>query len=145
MSSTGFTTEKNWDLYREIFRHATEASAIIDPQGRYVEQNAAHAALLGYTDDELRNQPQASNMDDVTFAEVVNAAAEKGVYRSDVTNRTKNGELKNIEQSAFAIRGESGEPICYVISKRDITEQMHNESRLTLQYDNQTPSESSDL
>jgi PAS domain S-box-containing protein len=130
MSSTGFTTEKNWDLYREIFRHSTEASAIVDPQGRYLEQNAAHAVLLGYSDDELRNQTQVSHMEDVAFAEVVRAAAEEGVYRCEVTNRTKNGELKSIEQSAFAIRGESGEPICYVISKRDITEHKRAEKAL---------------
>ena len=36
------------DLYRAIFTHSSEPIAIIDLQGNYLEQNAAHAELLGY-------------------------------------------------------------------------------------------------
>ena len=41
---------------RAIFRHSREPIAILDPQGRYLEQNAAHAQLLGYTDEDLRKK-----------------------------------------------------------------------------------------
>ena len=41
-------------LYRAIFLNSTEAIAIIDRAGRYLEQNPAHQALLGYTEHELR-------------------------------------------------------------------------------------------
>jgi len=50
-------TDLRDDLYRAIFSHSREPIAILDPQGRYLEQNAAHAQLLGYTDEDLRNQP----------------------------------------------------------------------------------------
>jgi PAS domain S-box-containing protein len=118
------------DLYRAIFSYSREPIAIIDPQGLYLEQNAAHAALLGYSDAELKNQTPAIHMGDTSFAEVVREIAEKGEYRGEVVSKTKAGELKHIELSAFAMRNESGEPLCYVGIKRDITERKQAEQAL---------------
>jgi PAS domain S-box-containing protein len=109
------------ELYREIFSHSRDPIAIIDPQGVYLEQNAAHAALLGYSDDELRDQTPALHMGEEEFANVVREIAEHGEYRGEVESKTKTGEVKYIELSAFAMFGESGEPLCYVGTKRDIT------------------------
>jgi PAS domain S-box-containing protein len=130
MSSKLFTTEDDRDLYREIFRHSTEPIAIINPQGVYLDQNAAHEELLGYTDEELKDQTPALHMGAEAFAEVVSAVAEKGVYRCEVQSTARNGEIKYIELSAFAMRDESGAPICYVGSKRDITERKRAEEAL---------------
>jgi len=118
------------DLYGEIFRHSSEPTAIIDPQGFYLEQNAAHAQLLGYTDEDLKGNTPALHMGVEAFAEVVKAVAEKSEYRCEVINATKSGELKQIELSAFAMRDKSGEPICYVGIKRDITERKRVEQAL---------------
>jgi PAS domain S-box-containing protein len=118
------------NLYRAIFRHSKEPIAIIDPQGFYLEQNAAHAALLGYSDDELKNQTPAIHLGDDSFAEVVREIAEKGDYRGEVVSKTKAGEIKHLELSAFAMRAESGEPLCYVGIKRDITERKQSEEAL---------------
>lgn len=127
------------DLYRAIFTHSSEPIVIIDQQGTYLEQNAAHAELLGYSDDELKNQIYLG--EDV-FAEVARELAETGEYRGDVVSRTKTGEIKHIELSAFTMRGKSGEPI-YVSIKRDITEQkrveralLRNEAQLTDFFEN---------
>jgi PAS domain S-box-containing protein len=128
MSSKSFTQEEGsgsqlrQDLYREIFRHSSEPIAIIDTQGFYLDQNAAHAQLLGYTDEELKNQTPALHMGAEAFAEVVHAVEEKGDYRCEVTSKTKSGETRHIELSAFAMRDETGKPLCYVGIKRDITE-----------------------
>ena len=118
------------DLYREIFGHSKEPIAIIDPQGVYLEQNAAHAELLGYSDDELRNQTPALHMGEGKFAEVVREVAEKGEYRGEVESKTKAGGIKHIELSAFAMQDESGKPLCYVGIKRDITERKRAEQAL---------------
>ena len=117
------------ELYREIFSHSREPIAIIDPQGVYLEQNAAHAALLGYSDDELDQTP-ALHMGEEEFANVVREIAEHGEYRGEVESKTKTGEVKHIELSAFAMLGESGEPLCYVGTKRDITRRKHAEQAL---------------
>lgn len=133
-------------MYREIFIHSSEPIAIIDPEGHYLEQNAAHAQLLGYSDAELRNQTPAIHFGTEAFAEVARELAEKGEYRGDVVSKTKAGEVRHIELSAFAMRNESGEPLCYVGIKRDITERKRTESRLALQYAvTQILSESRDL
>lgn len=122
--------EPRQDLYRAIFINSREPIAIIDGRGVYLEQNAAHAELLGYSDDELRNQTPAVHMGADNFADVVRECAEKGEYRGEVVSKTKAGALKNIELSAFAMRSESGEPLCYVGIKRDITERKRAEQAL---------------
>lgn len=114
--------ELRQDLYRAIFGNSREAIAIIDRRGVYLEQNAAHAELLGYSDDELKNQTPAIHMGEEKFAATMRALAADGDYRGEVISKTKAGELKQIELSAFAMRNESGEPLCYVAIKRDITE-----------------------
>src|SRR5688500_9065608 len=131
------------DLYREIFIHSNEPIAIIDPEGHYLEQNVAHAQLLGYSDAELRNLSPAIHLGPEVFAEVVRELAEKGKYRGDVISTTKNGETRHIELSAFTVRKTSGEPLCYVGIKRDITERkrveealQRNEAQLTDFFEN---------
>ncbi|MEO7970168.1 MAG: PAS domain S-box protein [bacterium] len=118
------------DLYQAIFRHSREPVAIIDLQGVYLEQNAAHAQLLGYTDAELRSQTPAIHMGAAVFDEVARALAQDGEYRGDVVSRTKNGETRHLELSAFAMRNEAGEPLCFIGIKRDITERKHAEEAL---------------
>ena len=133
------------DLYRAIFTHSREPIAIIDLEGLYLEQNAAHAELLGYSDDELRNQTPAIHLGEEVFAKLASELAATGEYRGEVISRTKAGEKKYIELSAFAMRSESGEPLCYVGIKRDITErkqaeraQLRNEAQLTDFFENST-------
>jgi len=109
------------DVYSTIFKNSREPIAIIDPQGVYLEQNTAHAELLGYSDDELKLQTPALHMGEEEFANIVREIVEKGEYRGEVESRTKTGELKYLELSAFAVFGDSGEPLCYVGTKRDIT------------------------
>jgi PAS domain S-box-containing protein len=118
------------DLYQAIFSHSNEPIAIIDLQGFYLEQNAAHAALLGYSDEELENQTPAIHLGEEVFAEVARELAKSGEYRGEMTSTTKTGEVKHIELSAFAMRDESGEPLCYVGIKRDITERKQAEQAL---------------
>lgn len=137
------TGELHRDLYREIFIHSNEPIAIIDPAGYYLEQNNAHAQLLGYTDADLRDQTPAIHLGKEIFAEVARELSTRGEYRREVTSKTKAGEEKHLELSAFAMRDASGEPICYVGIKRDITERklveealQRNEAQLTDFFEN---------
>jgi PAS domain S-box-containing protein len=122
--------ELRQDLYRAIFSHSREPISIIDPQGFYLEQNSAHAELLGYADEELQNQTPAIHLGAEVFADVARELAEKGDYRGEVVSITKAGETKHLELSAFAMRDASGEPLCYVGIKRDITERKQAEQAL---------------
>ncbi|HYJ87608.1 MAG TPA: PAS domain S-box protein [Pyrinomonadaceae bacterium] len=118
------------DLYRAIFTHSNDPIAIIDPRGFYLEQNSAHAQLLGYTDEELKNRTPAIHLGDEVFAEVARELAEKGEYRGEAVSKTKAGETRYIELSAFAMRNDAGELLCYVGIKRDITSRKQTEAAL---------------
>ncbi|HSS21834.1 MAG TPA: PAS domain S-box protein [Pyrinomonadaceae bacterium] len=118
------------DLYRAIFSFSKEPIAIIDLQGFYLEQNAAHAQLLGYSDDEIANQTPAIHLGDKLFGEIARQLQETGEFRGDVSSRTKAGEIKQIELTAFTMRDEAGEPLCYVGIKHDITERKEWEQAL---------------
>src|ERR1700704_809051 len=114
--------EQMTELYLQIFTHSNEAIAIIDTQGRYLEQNSAHRDLLGYTDKQLQGKTPAIHMGEETFARVAKDLLEKGEYRGEITSYTRRGEARQIELSAFAVRNAAGEQICFVGMKRDITE-----------------------
>jgi PAS domain S-box-containing protein len=118
------------NLYREIFVHSNEPIAIIDLQGNYLEQNAAHRELLGYSDEELRGKTPAVHMGEDVFSNIANALSSEGEYRGEILSRCKDGEVRHIELSAFATRDEDGKPICYVGIKRDITDRKQAEEAL---------------
>lgn len=118
------------DLYREIFVHSNEPIAIIDPQGYYLEQNQAHRELLGYSDEELRGKTPAIHLGTEAFQTISAELVRTGEYRGEILSRRKNGERRDIEIAAFATRDESGNPICYVGIKRDVTDRKKAEAAL---------------
>jgi PAS domain S-box-containing protein len=118
------------ERYREIFTHSNDAIAIIDSEGRYLEQNAAHRNLMGYADEELYGKTPALHMDADAFALIARELVEKAEYRGETTSRTKSGETLQIEISAFAMKNAAGTPICYVGIKRDISARKLSEDAL---------------
>jgi len=133
--------ELNADLYREIFAHSNEAIAIIDPNGVYLQQNGAHFTLLGFADDDLEGQTPALDLGPESFAEITRHLDANGEYSGEILCRTKTGERRILDVSAFTIRSGLGEPICHVCIKRDITSRRRElnarhrtEQRLALQY-----------
>jgi PAS domain S-box-containing protein len=117
-------------LYREIFTHSNDAIAIIDSEAKYLEQNAAHRAMMGYEDHELYGHTPAIHLGEEAFEEIARQLAERGEYRGEVISRTKFGEMRQVELSAFAMQSSHGDPICYVGIKRDISERKHQEEAL---------------
>src|SRR5947208_2105596 len=95
----GSAAEQALALYRAIFVKSTEAIAIIDPDGCYLEQNAAHAELLGYTDDELRDVTPAIHLGDGQFARIAEEIAAAGTARRESQSRAKDGRELIIELS----------------------------------------------
>ncbi|GIW54746.1 MAG: hypothetical protein KatS3mg082_1150 [Nitrospiraceae bacterium] len=120
-------SEDNLHLYREIITHAEDAIAILDLQGRFTYQNAAHAALTGYTGHELAGKTPAVVMGSEAFAGILQRLATTGNYRGEVGARTKDGIEKTFEVSLFAIRNPAGSPVCYVEITRDISERKRSE------------------
>ena len=115
------------DVYHAIFSLSTEPIAVIGPDGAYLEQNAAHVQLLGFDDQELIGQTPAIHVGQQALEDVLRALTEHGEYRGEVISKTKSGETKQIELSAFTMRDEAGEPVCFVAIKRDVTERKRTE------------------
>lgn len=117
-------------LYREIFRASSEGIAIIDLEGAYVEQNAAHRALLGYQDEELQGKTPALHLGEEVFQRIAAALAQDGAFRGEVRSQPKEGPPRDLELSAFTVRDAEGKPLCYVGIKRDVTEAKRHAAEL---------------
>lgn len=117
-------------LYREIFANAADAIAVIDPQGYYLEQNAAHRFLVGYSDEELRGCTPAIHFGEEAFATIADTLTRLGHYRGEHTSRAKGGVERQIELVAFAVRDEAGQPVCFVGIKRDVSERTQTQAAL---------------
>jgi PAS domain S-box-containing protein len=120
-TQTSAADETRPDLYRAIFRFSNDPIAIIDLNGNYLEQNAAHAKLLGYSDTELENKTPAIHLGDEVFANIANELASKGIFRGEVTSKNRAGKILQLELSAFTMHDAAGKPVCYVGIKHDIT------------------------
>jgi len=117
-------------LYKEIFSASKDGVAIIGADGKYVEQNEAHRALLGFSDEELKGKTPAVHMGEASFAESARILAEEGRFRGEVTSRTKDGKRVDIELSAFSLKDARGAVSSYVGLKRDITDRKREEQLL---------------
>ena len=122
-------------LYRAVFVNAPEAIAIIDTNGRYLEQNAAHRELLGYSDDELRGKTPVIHLGETEFRAVIAELTRTGVCHRECVSRGKTGREITIDLSAFAVRDSDGEPVCYVGVKRDVTKEKQGAADVQQKFD----------
>ncbi len=122
--------EESLRLYRQIFASSSEAIAIVDPQGFYVEQNDAHRQLLGYSDEQLRGATPSVHLGDTAFADIARQLRRTGEYRGELVSRARNGEPIDLDLSAFTVRNPAGEVMCHVGIKRDITARKHDEAEV---------------
>jgi PAS domain S-box-containing protein len=123
------------EVYREILRNSSEAIAIIDRAGRYLEQNAAHRDLIGYADHELDGRTPALHLGDETFDRIVRELGWNDRFNGEVQSTTRDGRTLTVELSAFTVRGADGEAVCHVGIKRDVTERRRAEQELQRRYE----------
>ncbi len=119
--------EEKLSLYRQIFAHTNEAIGILDPQGFFLEQNAAHRALLGYPDAELCGKTPAVFLGRAVLSRILAELSRKGIYRGEVRARSRAGAELDIDLSLRTIHSEKGDVLCHVALKRDITERKRAE------------------
>ncbi|HWK88909.1 MAG TPA: ATP-binding protein [Longimicrobium sp.] len=123
------------EVYREVLRHSSEAIAIVDPAGRYLEQNAAHRALIGYSDAELAGRTPAVHLGEAAFAEITRELGWHDRYHGELASTTRDGQELTVEISAFTVRGADGAPMCHVGIIRDVTERKRAERELQARYE----------
>jgi PAS domain S-box-containing protein len=110
------------NAFSQIVNQCNDAIAIIDLQGYYLEQNATHQLLLGYSDEELCGKTPAIHLGEQVFATICQELVKHDHYCCEVLSCTKSGKLVHIELKAFTVRDQQHQPVCYVGIKKDITE-----------------------
>ncbi|MBE9184744.1 PAS domain S-box protein [Microcoleus sp. LEGE 07076] len=118
--------EDKLKLYREIFLNSNDAIVIIDADGFFLEQNRAHQSLLEYTDAELEAEAPPLVAGE-RFSAIAKSLAKTGTFRGEITNCTKKGRTLAIDVAASSVINKSGDVICHVCVKRDITERKKGE------------------
>jgi PAS domain S-box-containing protein len=120
--------EEGLSLYREVLAHANDAIVIVDPRGVILEQNDAHRKLLGYADEEVVGKtPQVFAS---SYRASMEEVGERGQFRGEIVNRTRDGRDLTVEMSLFPVRDAAGEVRCLVALKHDVTERKRAEEQL---------------
>ncbi len=119
----GDRAELGLKLYRQIFANARDTIIILNSEGRIIEQNPAHKALLGFPDEELVGKTPAVYLEggQDEFDRQMKGLMQYGSFRGETRCRTKSETWVRVESSSDVIRNEAGEILGYVIFNRDLT------------------------
>jgi PAS domain S-box-containing protein len=120
--------EEKLKLYKQIIANDNDGIAIVDPQGYYLEQNAAHYSLLGYSDEELKSNKPTIHLGEAEFTLIMESLEKYDNYRSEACSVAKNGITVNLDLSAFAVRDNINKLLCYVLIQRDISDRQRTEA-----------------
>jgi len=117
-------------LYRRIFEMCGEGVAITDPDGRYIEQNAAHERITGLALEELSSRTPASHFGDDGFRKIASELLRTGRYQGELHSYNRAGDASVLDVSAFSIHNAAGELMCNVEIERDITHRKKTDEAL---------------
>jgi diguanylate cyclase (GGDEF)-like protein/PAS domain S-box-containing protein len=111
--------------YRRIVDNIDDPVLVTDCQARILSVNPAFTRVTGYsTEDVYGNRPSLLASDHHSpefYAAMWQRLLSEGVWRGDIWNRRKNGEVYVQRLTISTVRGESGENL-YVAVYNDLTE-----------------------
>jgi diguanylate cyclase (GGDEF)-like protein/PAS domain S-box-containing protein len=121
-------------LSAKVFETSSAAIFITDPQGVFLEVNAAFCAITGYGRSEILGQNTRilkSRLHDKAFYQSLwQALLDKGVWKGEIWDRRKNGEFCPMLLSINAVTDERNELTHYVAISTDISHQKRTEEEL---------------
>ncbi|MFH1458847.1 MAG: ATP-binding protein [Candidatus Omnitrophota bacterium] len=129
----GENTREQISFYAKILSNSAQATAIMDNQGFYVSQNRQHEKMIGYSIDELKGKTAAFHLGKKSFYYIIKDLMNFGIYHGEVESATKSGAKVYFDLFVFRVLNQSGQVLCYVGIKRDISEQKKIEKLLTEQ------------
>ena len=121
--------------YRELYEGSRDGYAVVDLEGRFLECNSAYREMLGYTEEELRE----NTYEDITperwhalEADIIeNQVLKRGyshLYEKEY--QRKDGTIFPIEIRTYLLKGEEGQPIAMGAFIRDVTDRKRAEGAL---------------
>lgn len=122
--------QQDLSLYRRIFTNSFDSIAILNSEGEYLEQNAAHQNLFGLTDFDIMGESPSVIFGEERFKIILDGLKEKGTYTEEVHVADKNGEKLTTTLTAFALRKNSPGPVKYVYTLRSVTIDQNAEEEL---------------
>jgi diguanylate cyclase (GGDEF)-like protein/PAS domain S-box-containing protein len=124
--------------FRSTFQHAPIGMALVHPDGRWIEANAALCSIVGYTQDELLER----SFQDITHPEDLDTdlanveqmlAGEIEFYQMEKRYIHKDGRVVWVLLSVSLSRAADGEPLYFISQVEDISERRHIQNELRRQ------------
>jgi PAS domain S-box-containing protein len=128
----------SWPTDSDRMRYAVdqcmEGLALLDAEGHYTYMNQAHAAMYGFTSDELMDkswkvlyEPNTIALIEAKYFPLLLA---QGHWSGELTGRKKTGSLFSAEVSLDLVKREEGQLEGLICTCRDITNRKRLESRV---------------
>jgi len=135
---TDITERKRAEAGLRKLSHAIEqspaATVITDTDGRIEYVNPIFTQMTGFTPEELIGKTPAVIKSGLTLPDVYEdlwrTIKSGGVWRGEMRNRKKNGELYWEYEIISPVKNEHGEIVNFIAAKEDITERKHREEDL---------------
>ncbi|MGG3917578.1 EAL domain-containing protein [Parageobacillus thermoglucosidasius] len=122
-------------IAKNILEYSSESMIVTDAQNRILFVNPAFEIVTGYSADEvIGKNPRIlqSGMHDKSFYEKMwNALNQYGVWKGEIWNKRKDGELYLEWLTISAVKDQQGNVTNYVAIFSDITEHKRNMEQLT--------------
>ncbi|MBF0461401.1 MAG: PAS domain S-box protein [Magnetococcales bacterium] len=121
--------------FHHLLHSMQDAYVMVDLSGRLIDFNPAYAAMLGYTEDELRGRTSETLTPSTWYAieaqivaQQVLVCGQSPVYEKEYIRR--DGTVFPVELRTFLLRNSSQQPEAMWAIVRDITERKQTESQL---------------
>lgn len=133
---------KQLELTNVVFEHATEAIMITDHNNKIIIVNKAFEELTGYTGYELMGRDpsvlSSGRQSKQFYRDMWTSLLNNGVWKGEILNRRKNGQVFPEELTLSVVRDELNKPCNFVAIFRDISDWKRTEAQLRF-YANHEP------
>ena len=128
-------TEARLRLLGAALEAAANAIVITDQQGNIEWANAAFTHLSGWDLGEVRGRNpreflKSGKHDPAFYKRMWETLSEGKVWRGEIVNRCKNGQLRTEDMTITPVRDEAGRILHHISIKQDITEKKRMEAHL---------------
>jgi len=121
-------------LAESVFNESIEAILITDQNADILRVNPAFKRMTGYDEvDVIGKNPKllsANHHDEAFYANFWHALLNDGVWRGEIWNRRKNGEVFPVWQNVSSVRNKGGKIVQFISISSDITEKKASEERI---------------
>ena len=128
--------EREKTLFEKQAEYAEQAIFITDREGVIEYVNPAFERTTGYSaDDAIGQTPRILNSgkhDDHLYEDLWDTITAGDIWKSELTNQRKDGELYEVKQTIVPITDDSGVVTHFAAIESDITNQMIREQTLTV-------------